>query len=59
MGQKSMGILRIYFPKHSGNASDLQETDWDTFFKTFDEHELDFLYQKKKLTAKKVPFINL
>lgn len=42
------GILRIHFPKHSDHSSDLKEIDWDTFFKTFDEEKLDFLYQEKK-----------
>jgi len=42
------GVLRIHFPKHSNSSSDLKETDWDTFFKTFDEHKLDFLYQDTK-----------
>ncbi|PWS30275.1 hypothetical protein [Pedobacter paludis] len=45
---KGGGILRIHFPKHSESKSDLKETDWDTFFETFDKHKLDFLYQDKK-----------
>jgi hypothetical protein len=43
-GDKNSGILRIDFP---GYAEDnLKEISWDKFFKTFDEHELEFLYQE-------------
>lgn len=50
------GVLRIHFPKHSDNTSDLKETDWDTFFKTFDEHKLDFVYQEKKSDGEESTF---
>lgn len=42
------GILRIHFPAHSENNSELKEIDWDEFFEKFDESKLDFLYQDKK-----------
>jgi len=45
---KDGGILRIHFPNKSNSKSDFNETDWDTFFKNFDKHKLDFLYQDKK-----------
>ncbi|MDQ0966897.1 hypothetical protein QFZ20_002300 [Flavobacterium sp. W4I14] len=50
------GILRIHFPKHSDSSSDLKETDWDTFFKTFDDNKLDFLYQDKKADGEESTF---
>lgn len=50
------GILRIHFPKHSDHSSDLKEIDWDTFFKTFDEEKLDFLYQEKKADGEESTF---
>lgn len=50
------GILRIHFPKHSDHSSDLKEIDWDTFFKTFEEEKLDFLYQEKKADGEESTF---
>jgi hypothetical protein len=38
------GLLRIKFREDNDS---LEEIDWDTFFKTFDEHGLAFLYQEK------------
>ncbi len=37
------GVLRIAFD----DGANLTTTDWDTFFKAFDEDELAFLYQEK------------
>ena len=54
--KSSGGILRIHFPKHSYHSSDLKEIDWDTFFKTFDEEKLDFLYQEKKADGEESTF---
>ncbi|WP_186462417.1 hypothetical protein [Pedobacter suwonensis] len=55
--KKSEGnVLRIHFPKHIDSKSDLKETDWDTFFKTFYEHKLDFLYQEKKANGEESTF---
>ena len=50
------GVLRIHFPKHSDSKSDLKETDWDTFFETFDKNKLDFLYQDKKADGEESTF---
>lgn len=50
------GILRIHFPKHSESKSELKETDWDTFFKTFDKNKLDFIYQDKKADGEESTF---
>jgi hypothetical protein len=39
------GILRINFP---GYAEDnLKDISWDEFFETFDENDLEFLYQEE------------
>jgi hypothetical protein len=38
------GILRIDFGKPEEN---LEEIEWDEFFKIFDENDLAFLYQDK------------
>ena len=53
---KGGGILRIHFPKNSESKSDLKEIDWETFFKTFDEQKLDFLYQDKKADGEESTF---
>ncbi|MDY0907041.1 hypothetical protein [Pedobacter sp. CFBP9032] len=53
---KGGGILRIHFPKNSDSSSELKETDWDTFFKAFDKHKLDFLYQEKKANGDESTF---
>ncbi|RKD14498.1 hypothetical protein BCY91_08490 [Pelobium manganitolerans] len=43
----SDGVLRIHFPEHS-NADDFEEISWDDFFETFDDKNLNFLYQDEK-----------
>lgn len=40
------GILRIDFPGYSGEDS-LERVDWDSWFETFEDRELAFLYQDK------------
>jgi len=52
---KGGGLLRIHFPKNS-KSSDLEETDWENFFKVFDDHKLDFLYQEKKADGEESTF---
>lgn len=42
-GRDGEGVLRIEF-QHAGK---LEDTDWETFFKTFDDRKLAFLYQDK------------
>jgi len=42
-GKDGEGILRIEF-RH---ADKLQDIDWDTFFETFEDRKLAFLYQYK------------
>ena len=44
-GDADAGILRIDFP-NCGNDR-LDGVDWDTFFKTFDDRGLSFVYQEK------------
>ncbi|HWG93121.1 MAG TPA: hypothetical protein VNU66_02695 [Mycobacteriales bacterium] len=38
------GVLRIEFRDDSGR---LEDVDWDAFFSTFDESDVDFLYQER------------
>ncbi len=39
-----LGVLRFNFPGYGGQ--DLEEVDWDKWFKTFDDRDLVFLYQE-------------
>jgi hypothetical protein len=42
------GVLRLEFPDAPGGSSDeLDEVDWDTFFKVFDDRKLAFVYQEQ------------
>lgn len=41
--EENAGLLRIKFR----DDDNLEETDWETFFKTFDEKNLSFLYQNE------------
>lgn len=41
--EEHAGLLRIKFQEEDK----LEETDWETFFKTFDEKNLRFLYQEE------------
>jgi hypothetical protein len=47
------GILRIDFREQDEN---LEEIDWDTFFRTFDESDLAFLHQDKTDDGKQSRF---
>ncbi len=51
------GLLRIQFSDDSDN--NLKETDWDTFFETFEEKKLAFLYQEKTKDGKESRFFKL
>jgi hypothetical protein len=42
------GVLRIEFQ----DRSELDEIDWDEFFRTFDEHGLAFVYQERTSDGK-------
>jgi hypothetical protein len=41
------GVLRIEFDASDDTADRLKETDWDTFFETFDKQGLAFVYQER------------
>ena len=52
--QAGAGLLRVRFSDES--KDDLKKTDWDTFFKTFDEKKLAFLYQDETKDGKESRF---
>jgi hypothetical protein len=41
-----LGVLRFDFPGYGGK--DLEHVSWDEWFKTFDERNLNFIYQEHK-----------
>jgi hypothetical protein len=42
------GVLRLEFPDAPGGSSpDLDEVDWDQFFRVFDDRKLAFVYQER------------
>jgi hypothetical protein len=49
------GLLRINFPGYSGEDT-LEEVSWDEFFRTFDEKNLQFLYQAETADGKESRF---
>lgn len=51
-GRDGEGILRIEF-RH---ADKLEDVDWDTFFKTFEDRKLAFLHQDKTADGKESRF---
>lgn len=51
----STGLLRIHFPKQS-KSTDFEEISWDNFFKNFDKHKLDLLYQDEKADGEESTF---
>ncbi|MGD9555631.1 MAG: hypothetical protein AB7V25_01285 [Mangrovibacterium sp.] len=52
--EEGAGLLRISFSDDS--KGNLKKTDWDTFFKTFDEKKLAFLYQDETKEHKESRF---
>ena len=48
------GLLRVLFSSESSDR--LKEIDWDTFFQTFDDKDLNFLYQDKTKEGKESRF---
>ncbi len=46
----SSGLLRINFPGYE--EENLENISWKEFFKTFEENDLDFLYQEKTQEGK-------
>ncbi len=43
-GDKGAGVLRIEFRDEDGR---LEDVGWDAFFATFDDSDVDFLYQER------------
>ena len=43
-GDSGAGVLRIEFRDDSGQ---LEDVGWDAFFATFDDSDVDFLYQER------------
>jgi hypothetical protein len=42
------GVLRFEFPDApGGDSDDLEEVDWDEFFRVFDDRNLSFVYQEQ------------
>jgi hypothetical protein len=52
------GVLRIDFPGGAGDDR-LEQVDWDTWFETFDDRDLAFLYQKQKASGEDSTFFKL
>lgn len=46
--EEDSGVIRIHFSKHSDADDKFEEISWEDFFKNFDKHNLDLLYQDKK-----------
>ena len=44
-------MLRIEFPEGPGDDSRLEGVDWSAFFATFDDSDVDFLYQERVRTG--------
>jgi hypothetical protein len=52
------GILRIDFPGGAGQDR-LEHISWDEWFETFDERDIDFLYQEQKASGEVSTFFKL
>jgi hypothetical protein len=52
------GILRIDFPGFSGERS-LEHISWDEWFKIFEDHQLAFVFQKRKVNGEPSTFNKL
>jgi hypothetical protein len=52
------GVLRIDFPGGTGEDK-LEHVSWDEWFKTFDERNLEFLYQEEKASGEDSTFFKL
>ncbi|HEU0104295.1 MAG TPA: hypothetical protein VFR07_18440 [Mycobacteriales bacterium] len=50
-GPGTAGVLRIEFPDGPGDDSRLEDIDWGPFFATFDDSDVDFLYQERVRTG--------
>ncbi len=54
----SGGVLRIDFPGGTGE-DELKHVSWDEWFKTFDESNVEFLYQEQKASGEDSTFFKL
>jgi hypothetical protein len=52
-----LGVLRFDFPGYGGES--LEHVDWDTWFKTFDDRNLTFVYQERKKDGAQSNFFRL
>ncbi|MCP2257706.1 hypothetical protein LX15_001392 [Streptoalloteichus tenebrarius] len=52
-----LGVLRFDFPGYGGET--LQEVSWDEWFRTFDERDLEFLYQEHLRSGEQSNFFKL
>lgn len=52
-----LGVLRFDFPGYGGD--DLEHVSWDEWFRTFDERNLNFLYQEKRSDGSPSNFFRL
>ena len=50
-GDKGAGVLRVEFPDGPGDDSALEAIDWSAFFATFEDSDVDFLYQERVRTG--------
>ena len=55
-GGKETTILRIDFPDADDRKENLEEISWEEFFKVFDKHGLEFLYQEHTANGKRSRF---
>lgn len=52
-----LGVLRFDFPGYGGEG--LKKVSWDEWFKTFDERNLEFVYQEQKKDGTQSNFFRL
>lgn len=52
-----LGVLRIDFPGYGGGK--LKHVSWDEWFETFDERQLNFIYQETKSDGSQSTFFRL
>ena len=52
------GLLRIDFPGYSGKDS-LEEISWEDWYKTFQDRDLEFLYQDQTAGGKESRFFKI
>ena len=53
-----VGVLRFNFPGYAEDGN-LEEISWDEWFRTFDERNLNFIYQEHKTDGKMSNFFRL